>query len=664
MSPITILTLRLTICALGLYCFAQFIISIRRQNSRTRFDTLFLVAAVLNVLSYVGLGWWTVSELFFGTLSQPWITCASALTFSAAFLLPLGLDYMISFLRGCRDGCPPRWTLLLYVPAIGVFLIIVRQGERLLDPKSTGSGWLGTVIVLLFFAYMIPIAALQMKITRDMMKRPLDNRERSFLVLSAILLFAEFFNWLVCYVIGKADITDPYSPLHLGTIFLPIPTFLVIAYYNYRFTFLDVILKRLVTAGSLIILAMLYQFVVSRRVIDFVTQRNLASLQVAMVVMLIIFVLAHLGLRRYMIKLLNLYVLRRADYRNAFVEIHRIASREDSRDGLINRTLNLLFSFLNTEQAQFVEYSPEGPPLPATITITRPLERLSLYSSRESLNANVVVTIPVATHSHKFGSIQLGRRRHDAPYLSDEIALLEAIAHELAGALEHIEMHEQQQAQEIHAQRLEELAARAELRALQSQINPHFLFNSLNTVAGLIRTSPDKAEQMIENLAEVFRYALDGARRDFVTLGDEIEFARTYLEIEQQRFEEKLDVEVEFDPTLQNIRVPAMILQPLVENAIKHGITPKLGPGWVRVAASANNGNVHVEIEDNGIGMKDTVRDDKGEFHPPSRGLGLSNVDQRLRAVYGERSALEFESCCGTGTRVYFDIPRLFRDRN
>jgi len=107
-----------------------------------------------------------------------------------------------------------------------------------------------------------------------------------------------------------------------------------------------------------------------------------------------------------------------------------------------------------------------------------------------------------------------------------------------------------------------------------------------------------------------------------------------------------------------------MILQPLVENAIKHGITPKLGPGWVRVAANPNNGNVHVEIEDNGIGMKDTVRNDKGEFHPPSRGLGLSNVDQRLRAVYGERSALEFESCCGTGTRVYFDIPRLFRDRN
>ena len=664
MSPITVLTLRLTICAIGLHCFAQFIISIRRQQSRTRFDTLFLVAAVLNVLSYVGLGWWTVSELFFGPLKQPWLTCAAALTFSAAFLLPLGLDYMISFLRGCRDGCPPKWTLLLYVPAIAVFLIIVRQGDKLLQPQATGRGWLGMVIVLLFFAYMIPIAAMQLKITREMMKRHLGNRERSFLILAAVLLFAEFLNWLLCYVIGSADLANPYSPMHLGTIFLPIPTFLVIAYYNYRFTFLDVILKRLVIAGNLIILGVIYQFVISQQVIDYIKPRRPESVPVAMVVMLVIFVIAHLAMRRGMLSLLNQYVLRRADYRNAFVEIHRIAAREDNREGLIDRTLNLVFSLLNTEQAQFVEYKPEGSPLPAKITITRPLERLSLYSSRESLDANVVVTIPVATHGNIFGAILLGRRRHDAPYLSDEIALLEAIAHELAGALEHIELHEQQQRQEQQTQRLRELAARAELRALQSQINPHFLFNSLNTVAGLITTSPDKAEQMIENLAEVFRYALDGARRDFVTLGDEIEFAKTYLEIEKQRFEEKLDVEVNFDPTLRCIRVPAMILQPLVENAIKHGITPKLGPGWVRVAANSNNGNVHVEVEDNGIGMKDTVRDEAGEFQPPSRGLGLSNVDQRLRAVYGEKSALEFESCCGTGTRVFFDIPRLFRDRN
>src|SRR5581483_6622633 len=664
MSPITVLTLRLTICALGLYCFVQFIVSLRRQHSRTRFDMLFLAASVLNVLSYVGLGWWTISELFFGPLKQPWLTAAAALTFSAAFLLPLGLDYMISFQRGCRDGCPPRWTLLLYVPAIVVFLAIVSQGGRLLQAQAGGHGWLGTVIVSLFFFYMIPITGLQTVITREMMKRGLDNRERSFLVLAAILLIAEFLNWLVCYVIWSADLSDPYSPMHLGTIFLPIPAFLVIAFYNYRFTFLDVILKRLLVAMTLIVLGILYQFVVSPRILDYVKKSRPQSVQVASILLLITFVLAYLILRKMMLKVLNVYILRRTNYKSGLGEIHRIASREDTREGLINRTLRVVFSLLSTEQARFVEHKPGDPHLPPNVTITRPLERLSLYSTRESLNANVIVTVPVATHGHAFGSILLGRRRHDAPYLSDEIALLEAVAHELAGALEHIELHEQQQRQELQTQRLRELAARAELRALQSQINPHFLFNSLNTVAGLIRTSPDKAEKMIENLAEVFRYALDGARRDFVTLGDEIEFARTYLEIEQQRFEEKLDVEVDFDPTLREVRVPAMILQPLVENAIKHGISPKLGPGWVRVAAASQNGTVHVEIEDNGIGMKDTVRDETGEFHPPSRGLGLANVDQRLRAVYGERSALEFESCCGTGTRVFFDIPRLFRDRH
>ena len=190
----------------------------------------------------------------------------------------------------------------------------------------------------------------------------------------------------------------------------------------------------------------------------------------------------------------------------------------------------------------------------------------------------------------------------------------------------------------------------AELRALRAQINPHFLFNSLNTIADLTVRDPRRAEAMTLRLAGVFRHVLAHSSRPLTSVRDEIEFLRTYLYIEEVRFGDRLQVEIEMSPTVAGDHLPSLILQPLVENALKHGLGPKPGPGHLWISAAAQNGCVQLIVEDDGMGMD--ARDSKAE------GLGLANVAERLRTLYQDRASLTMEAREGGGTRATLRIPR------
>jgi len=673
MPDTALLTIRFVICALGLFCFAHFTFYMLRQRERTRFDNLFLLASFLNIATYLGLGIWTTSELFVGPLQDPWLQIAAMLAFCGWFILPLVLDYMISFWRGLNPSLCPllnssrSLSWLLYIPALVIYFIVISRGNGLIRPKSPETAALSMTLVYFFFIYMIPTAVVQVLITVRLMRRGMQHRERAFFIWLGVLLVAEIINWLVCYVIGAADFADPYSPLHLGTMILPIPFFLIIAYYNYRFIFLDRILKRLTAALILAVMASVYQFAVIPAITEQITARRPNNVSVALILTLTAFIVLFISIKNWLYRFIDRVILKRTDYRNAFIEFSHIVTRETSRDSLIECTLEMLKKVLGVEQARFKPCESNVNPLPS-ISVVRPHQWERYYNANEGIGARFVVSVPVSTHGRAFGVLEMGSRRDDAPFLTDEISLLEALGNELGAAIEHINLHEQQKEQQLQAQRLRELAAQAELRALQAQINPHFLFNSLNVVAGLIQSDPELAEKMVENLAEVFRYALEGARREFVTLADEIEFVRTYLEIERQRFEEKLEIEVDMDMGLAEIRVPAMILQPLVENAIKHGIAPKVGPGKVTITAERRNGSVHIEVCDNGVGMQKYNQLQLGDGQgmklaelnlqrTTREGMGLRNVDQRLRSVYGDSAAVHISCLPQSGVRVSFDIP-------
>jgi two-component system LytT family sensor kinase len=189
----------------------------------------------------------------------------------------------------------------------------------------------------------------------------------------------------------------------------------------------------------------------------------------------------------------------------------------------------------------------------------------------------------------------------------------------------------------------------AELRALRAQINPHFLFNSLNTIADLTARDPARAETMTVRLAAVFRHVLAHSARPLTTVRDELDFLRTYLYIEEVRFGDRLQVSIESAPDVENAPIPSLILQPLVENALKHGLGPKPGPGRLWIRAEAEGADVRLTVEDDGLGP--AIRRE-----PP--GVGLANIADRLRTLYRDRAGVALEAREGGGCRATVRIPR------
>jgi len=212
---------------------------------------------------------------------------------------------------------------------------------------------------------------------------------------------------------------------------------------------------------------------------------------------------------------------------------------------------------------------------------------------------------------------------------------------------------------ELRAQRADELAASAQLQALRAQIDPHFLFNSLNSIAHLITTDPVRAEECVERLSEIFRYLLSSKDRSFVTLADELDIADGYLDIERARFGEQLHVEFQVDEKARGWIVPALIVQPLVENAVRHGISKKVGGGRISVRAHVDGTDLVVDVEDTGVGMNQNGRPTAG-----STGVGLRNVSDRLTHLYGGAYVPRISSRPGKGTHVTLRVPRHALDAN
>ncbi len=204
--------------------------------------------------------------------------------------------------------------------------------------------------------------------------------------------------------------------------------------------------------------------------------------------------------------------------------------------------------------------------------------------------------------------------------------------------------------QELREQEFSKLAAEAELRALRAQINPHFLFNALTTISYLINTAPEKANATLMRLTKLLRGVLRSTD-EFLTLGDEIAIIESYLEIERARFEERLTIEINIAPELLSIRVPSLILQPIVENAVKHGITPKKAGGSVRIEAARRGGNLILKVSDTGAGVSESELRQRREQR-----IGLNNVEGRLRLYFNEAASLTVDSRIGQGTSVKIKI--------
>lgn len=248
--------------------------------------------------------------------------------------------------------------------------------------------------------------------------------------------------------------------------------------------------------------------------------------------------------------------------------------------------------------------------------------------------------------------------------VTQEIEYLRMVCAQLGNRLDSLrlehEMFERRSREAVLLQQVTE----AELRALRAQVNPHFLFNSLNTIANLVVTDPVRAEAMTLRLARVFRYVLAHSSQSLTSIGEEMEFLRTYLEIEEARFGERLNVEFEIAPDVSCQPIPSLLLQPLVENALKHGLAPKLGPGKLRISAKSAGNLISIDVEDDGIGLesagleKVNGKQTSAVGQKESGGVGMTNIAQRLVTLYKDRARFTVEPRETGGTRVSLLIPR------
>ena len=202
----------------------------------------------------------------------------------------------------------------------------------------------------------------------------------------------------------------------------------------------------------------------------------------------------------------------------------------------------------------------------------------------------------------------------------------------------------------------ERLLGEARLQALSSQINPHFLFNTLNSVSSLIRINPEQARGVVYRLSNILRRLLR-KHEGFAPLRDELEFIDDYLSIEMVRFGESLRFVKEVDPDTLDRLVPSMLLQPLVENSLRHGLSSKVNGGMIRISSRLEDGRLHLLVEDDGVGIPEAAMANLFD-----KGIGISNVNERLKVVFGNDYRMSIDSKPGEGTRTQIEIPDLQPD--
>ncbi len=219
--------------------------------------------------------------------------------------------------------------------------------------------------------------------------------------------------------------------------------------------------------------------------------------------------------------------------------------------------------------------------------------------------------------------------------------------------------YRQYRKKELRASQLESQLARAELQALKMQLQPHFLFNTLHSISALQFEDVDTAQKMTARLGDFLRLTLDDDGRQVVSLKREVEFLKCYLDIERVRFGKRLTTTFEIEPPTLEAQVPNLILQPLVENAIKHGISTQAKAGLIRISARLENGKLRLEVADNGSGLPENGACAKGF---PKQGLGLANVRERLKQLYGLNHDFELKQAPEGGMLVAVSLPLTIVD--
>ena len=531
---------------------------------------------------------------------------------SSLYATPIMLSYVVTHLRLYGHSSHPelvkavralRW--LLWPWLLVAVLSLIAEGTKRFSPivPFAYTGWITLTLMLTFFLIMT-IQGLQLR--RDMGPSSLGRARRAGLIasgVSAILIILT----LVGVAMGAFPQLGPY--VALASMMTTVPFSIYLAYRYCQFPFMDVYIRETVSG-----LVLVFWFVVSVAI----SPQLPAGLRLLWLFATALSLAFAKG------------PLARATERR-LLGYQETAEEQEERVGSALRSVTNAESFASrAEEILRGELEAEWVAIGA-VPRSDALHRFELKGSAPAW-------------------LSLGPRVGKRAHMSRQLRLARSAALQLAVQQEWLHNQDKERRRLVEQHQLRELTARAEMRALQAQINPHFLFNALNVLANLIQDDPDGAERVTEQLAEVFRYSLESTRREQVSLEEEVRFLQAYLEIERARFGERLRHHWSVDSAAAGVSIVPMLLQPLVENAVRHGIAPALQGGDVWVSARLDGKQLVLQVEDNGIGLS-------ANSSKPGFGLGLSNVRERLFRCYGASAGFVMEARKPGGTRATLCLP-------
>jgi signal transduction histidine kinase len=601
---------------LALYAmlFAMVLRAARRPSGRPRYDPLLLATAVL------GLMWnlcaLPVYELPKVGLEGPFPFLV-AVGFSALGFLPAVV--VQSVLRGERDairGWPKRTLAFAAYAASGIAAALHVRAIWVGDPLPSPGGM--QLLTYAFIALVVPLAAATRR--QPGARRTLWAVALSIFAISALHL-------------SQLHQGDASWPVELLGHHAALPLAIAVLYQDFPFALADLFLKRALNVIALVSMAMLGVAAVGAIHSPDVPLRDPRDVGL-LVTFWVATALVYPKLRDVVNWFVDSVLLHRPDYALLRASIGRRAQKQQEVAAVLDEACDELRPALSARVVQWRE-------------TVAPAE-----SSHDTTRGAAVVDVPVGEPPHyaiEVAELVGGRR-----LLSDDHAALHAIASLIGRRIDAIRLTRERYERERREQEIGQLATEAELRALRAQINPHFLFNALTTIGYLIQTAPSRALETLMRLTSLLRSVLrsEGA---FTTLGHEIELVEAYLDIEHARFEQRLRVRIDVPQALRSLRVPPLLLQPIVENAVKHGIAPMRRGGDVTITAridAAQPRTLILVVKDTGAGaMPHHFQTGRGN------GVGLGNIERRLACQYGAAATLSVATEPGAGTTVEIRMP-------
>jgi two-component system LytT family sensor kinase len=419
-----------------------------------------------------------------------------------------------------------------------------------------------------------------------------------------------------------------------------LPLVLVILYQDYRFAFADIFLKRALALVTLVSLALAtyllvaVPYVMPRIVVDHTDPRGTAALVALWVAVAALYPVLRSAQSRFVDRI----ILGRVDASRLRSDAVVRLSTLDTTERVLDAACAMLAPALS---ASAVGWSTDVP-RPATADTRGEEPRTP--------------RIPVPTAESPSFWIQVEALAGGRRMLSDDIALADAVAHAAARRIDVLRVAQERHERSLRERDLERLTTESELRALQAQLNPHFLFNALTTIGYLLHESPSRALDTLLKLTSLLRAVLRRSSGEFITVGEEMEVVEAYLAIERARFEERLTVRIDVGGELRALRIPPLLLQPLVENAAKHGIGCAIAGGMISVRGALEgkgpDARLKFLVSDTGAGTSPESMTRRRES-----GTGLNNLEHRLRHYYASAASLSVHSVVGQGTEVELTIP-------